>query len=190
MTRLDPLSLEDLTPEQKAVHDAIQSGPRGKNRNVGLVGPFGIWIRSPAVGMAIQNLGAVARFETSLPEDVKEVAICTVGAHFRAKFEFAAHRALALQAGVSEEILDAIQHERGPDFEDVRQQTAYRLAHQLLTDRRVNDETYDKAMSLFGESALIELVSIIGYYSLVSVTLNTFEVGVTGTMVDAWPDLP
>lgn len=190
MTRLEPITVEDLDPEQRGVYDAIQSGPRGKNRTVGLVGPFGIWVRSPAVGMAIQNLGAVARFTASLPEDVKEVAICAVGAHFRAKFEFAAHRALALQAGVKEEIVDAIQREAVPVFDDAGQRTAHDIARQLLTRKRIDDDAYARGKSQFGESALIELVSIIGYYCLVSVTLNAFEVGVGGNMVDAWPELP
>jgi len=190
MTRLTPINVEDLDAEQKLVYDAIQSGPRGKNRQVGLVGPFGIWVRSPKIGMAIQNVGAVARFATALSEDVKEVAICTVGAHFRAKFEFAAHRALALQAGVSEHIVDAIGRQAQPEFSNDRQRTAWAVAHQLLDDKRIDDDTFSTAMTQFGESALIELVSIIGYYCLVSVTLNTFEVPVTGTMTDPWPDLP
>lgn len=190
MMRLDAITVEDLTPEQKSVHDAIQSGPRGTGRNVGLVGPFGIWVRSPKVGMAIQNLGAVARYTDALPETVKEIAICTVGAHFKAKFEFAAHRALALKAGVEETVLDAIERDEKPALENEGQQLAYRIAHQLLTSKRIDDQVYRQAMEHFGESALIELVSIIGYYCLVSVTLNVFEVDVTAAMADPWPYLP
>lgn len=190
MSRLPPINEDDLTPEQKAVHDAIQSGPRGSNRTVGLVGPFGIWVRSPKIGMAVQQLGGVARFETSLPENVKEVAICTVGAHFRAKFEFGAHRALAIRAGVDEAALDAIAHDERPGFSDEQEQAAYDVAHQLLTAKRIDNPTYKAAHQLFGESALIELVSVIGYYCMVSVTLNMFEVDVTDGMVDPWPNLP
>ena len=190
MTRLKPISVEDLTRAQRDVHDAIQNGPRGKDRQVGLVGPFGIWVRSPEIGMAIQNLGSVARFTQALPEDVKEVAICTVGAHFKAKFEFAAHRAFAIKAGVDETVLDAIQQEEKPQITDPGQLIAYRVAHQLLTAKRIDDQVYDQAINRFGESALIELVSIIGYYCLVSVTLNVFEVDVTGQMADPWPNLP
>ncbi len=155
-----------------------------------MVGPFGIWVRSPRIGQAVQNVGAVARFQTALSEDVKEVAICTGGAHFMAKFEFAAHRSLALTAGVAEEILDAIHEDLRPTFQDDRQRIAYEFAHQLLAGKRILPETYSLATTLFDESALIELVSIIGYYCVVSVTLNAFEIGVTPTMVDPWPNLP
>lgn len=190
MTRLNAITPEDLTPEQKSVHDAIQRGPRGNGRNVGLVGPFGIWVRAPKVGMAIQNLGAVARYTEALPEAVKEIAICTVGAHFKAKFEFAAHRALALRAGVDQALVDAIGRDEKPAITDAGQRLAYRIAHQLLTAKRIDDQVYQQAFAHFGESALIELVSIIGYYCLVSVTLNVFEVDVTDTMTDPWPHLP
>ena len=189
MTRLKAMTVKDLTPEQKAVHDAIQKGPRGKGRTIGMVGPFGVWVRSPAVGMAIQNLGAVARFTPDLPEAVKEVAICTVGAYFRAKFEFAAHRVLGLQAGVEPVVLDAIRQDIAPEIEDTGQHLAYQVARQLLADKRIDDYTFDAAMAHFGESALIELVSIIGYYCLVSLTLNAFEVDLADNMEDPWPEL-
>lgn len=190
MSRLPHIDIEDLAPKGRELLDKIQQGPRGKNRNIGMIGPFGIWVRSPKIGEVVQNVGAVARYETDLPEDVKEVAICTVGAHFRAKFEFAAHRSLALTAGVSEDILDTIQAEETPLFSDDRQRLAHALAHQLLTARRILPETYAEAYTLLGESPLIELVSIIGYYCLVSVTLNAFEVELLPTMEDPWPDLP
>lgn len=190
MSRLSHLDVEELSPEQKELHDKIQQGPRGQGRNIGMIGPFGVWVRSPKIGDAIQNVGAVARFEGSLTEDVKEVAICTVGAHFRAKFEFAAHRNLALRAGVDEEIVDAIHNEQTPKFSDDKQRIAYQVAHQLLNAKRVYPDTYAEAEKLFGENTLIELVSIIGYYCMVSVTLNMFEIPLTDGMADPWPDLP
>ena len=96
MSRLSLLEVDDLSAEQRVIYDAIQSGPRGA---MGLAGPFGVWVRAPAVGNAIQQLGAAARFATSLDEATKEIAICTVGAHFKAKFELAAHKNLAQRAG-------------------------------------------------------------------------------------------
>ncbi len=188
--RLKELAVESLNPEQKALHDKIQQGPRGAGREIGMIGPFGVWVRAPRIGDAVQQVGAVARFETSLPEAVKEVAICTVGVHFRAKFEFSAHRRLAMRAGVDEAILDAIYEGETPSFTDEGQQVAYEMAHQLLNDKRIGDETYVRASRLFDETALIELVSIMGYYCCVSLTLNAFEVPVPSPMPDPWPELP
>jgi len=185
MPRLDTLDPEQLNDAQREVYDAIQSGPRGK---MPLVGPFAVWVRSPTIGNAVQTLGGVARFGTDLTEDVKEVAICTVGAHYHAKFEFAAHARLARNAGVDSEAVDALQAGAAPSFPNDEQATAHAVAKQLVEQHRIQDETYAKAVDLFGEARLIELVSIIGYYTLVSFTLNAFEVPLGDNMDDPFPD--
>jgi 4-carboxymuconolactone decarboxylase len=187
MSRLSPLSTDDLTPEQRAVYDAIQSGPRGA---MGLAGPFGVWVRAPRVGNAIQELGSAARFATSLDEATKEVAICTVGAHFKAKFELAAHKNLAMRAGISAEVTEAIHHGETPDFESEEHRISYVLTNQLLTRHRTDDATYSQGVELWGESGMIELVTVIGYYCIVCLTLNTFQIPVSETMEDPFPELP
>ena len=88
MSRLSPLTEADLNSEQRAVVDAIAAGPRGYR---GMEGPFGVYVRVPGVGHEVQALGAAVRYGTGLAENVKEVAICTVGAFFHSRFEFAAH---------------------------------------------------------------------------------------------------
>lgn len=187
MSRLSPLSVDSLNPEQRAVYDAIQSGPRGA---MGLHGPFGVWVRAPKVGNAIQELGAAARFATSLDEATKEIAICTVGAHFKAKFELAAHKNLAMRAGISAEVTEAIHHGDTPDFASEGHRVSYQLARQLLSQHRVDDATYRQGVELWGESGMIELVTVIGYYCIVSLTLNTFQIPVSETMEDPFPELP
>ncbi len=189
MNRLEPLDINALTPEQQAVLDAMQSGPRGaRHGRLGLIGPFGVWVRSPTVGNAAQAFGAVVRFESQLPENVKEVAICTVGAHFNAKFEFAAHGPMAIAAGVSENAVEAIRRGEPPTLEDNVEDLAYEIATALLTDHRMSDSLYSRARQAFSEGELIELVTIIGYYCLVSLTLNAFDVPLPDNMNDPFPD--
>ncbi len=187
MSRLSPIAEKDLTPEQRAVFDAIQGGPRG---NMGLVGPFGVYVRAPGVGNAAQALGAAVRYATALEENVKEVVICTVGAHFRSKFEFAAHAELARKAGVSESIIESLRIGESPVFDDERERTGHEIASQLLTQHRLSDELYAKGQRLLGETRLIELVATVGYYTLVSLTLNTFQVPLREGMTDPFPALP
>ena len=184
MSRLEPLAEDTFDEAQRAFVEALQSGPRGK---LGLIGPFGVWARSPKIGTAIQALGAMARFETALPEDAKEVAICAVGAHYRAKFEFAAHGPMAIAAGVPEAVVEAIRVGETPTFADDAQATAYRVAQALLVQHQLDADTYARALERFGESALIELVTLVGYYGLVSLTLNAFEVPLAPTMSDPFP---
>ena len=96
MPRLAPLDLNKLTPEQKKVADAIVAGPRG-----GLRGPFDPWLRRPELADRAQKLGEYCRFNNSLPRDLSELAICLVGRHFKAQYEFYAHARLAREAGLS-----------------------------------------------------------------------------------------
>lgn len=187
MSRLSPLTEADLTPEQRAVLDAIQSGPRGSR---GLVGPFGVYPRAPSIGHEAQALGAAVRFKaTTLPENVKEVAICTVGAFFHSKFEFAAHAALARKAGVADDVIEALRTGATPAFDDAREAAAHRVAATLLREHRLDDALYAEARDRLGETGLIELVATIGYYCLVSLTLNTFQIPLGEGMTDPFPDV-
>jgi 4-carboxymuconolactone decarboxylase len=186
--RLSKITIDDLAPDQRAVLEAIQSGPRArKHGSIGLVGPFGVWVRAPKIGLATQALGAAARFESSLPENVMEVAICTVGVFYRAKFEFAAHKALALAAGVSAEQLETMRTGGLPNFSGA-EDLAYRVATDLLNLHRIDSNTYAGALAQFQEDGLVELVTIIGYYCMVSMTLNAFEVPLSDGMEDPFPD--
>ncbi len=187
MPRLSTLTLDQLTTEQRAVHDAIQGGPRGK---MGLAGPFGVWVRAPNIGNAVQACGAAVRFGTDLPEPLKEIAICCVGAHFHAKFEFAAHANLARQAGVAQDIIDAIGQEVVPAFTDDSDALVYQLAQALLQRHRLTDDEYAAGVAALGETGMIELVTVIGYYCMVSFTLNTFEIPLSDTMTDPFPTYP
>jgi 4-carboxymuconolactone decarboxylase len=184
MSRLSKLDEDHLTPDVRAYVDALQSGPRGK---VGLIGPFGVWAHAPHLGMAAQAFGATLRFKTSLPERVKEIAICTVGAHYKAKFEFAAHGPMAIAAGVPADTVDAIRLGKDPELSDPADRASYRIARELLNEHRLSDATFADGKARFGEAALVELVTIIGYYCLISLTLNAFDVELTSRMIDPFP---
>ena len=186
MSQLEALALDQLTEDQLAVLNAINGGPRGGGTPIGLVGPFGVWVRAPRIGMAVQALGGVARFETSIAEDVKEVAICVVGAHYQAKFEFAAHARLAQAAGVDTAAIENIRVGRVPVLEGA-QWVAWSVATELMDAHHLSDATFTRAISQWNEEGLIELVSIVGYYCLVSLTLNAFDVPVLGNMEDPFP---
>ena len=188
MTRLSHLSEDQLDESQRAFMDSLARGPRGARQGrIGLIGPYGVWAHAPHVGEPAQQLGATLRFGIGLAENVKEVAICTVGAFFHARFEFAAHRRLALAAGVDEDLLNALQAgKRPPATGD--EAIAHAVAEELLTHHRLSDGTYADALAAFEEAGLVELVSLIGYYAMISFTLNAFDVDLVDGMVDPWPE--
>lgn len=186
--RLSPLGRDELSVEQQAVLDAIEQGPRGSgNPGIGMIGPFGCWVRAPKVGNAVQQLGEAIRFDGSLPENIKEVAICTVGVYYRAKFEFSAHRRLAIRAGVPGQALDQMVSGEDPDFSG-DELVSFTIASQMVNQHRVLNETYAAGVAAFGEEGMIELVATIGYYCLISLTLNTFQVPLEEGMRDPFPE--
>lgn len=170
MPRLAPLDLAKLTPEQKKVADAIVAGPRGALR-----GPFEPWLRSPALADRAQKLGEYCRFHNSLPNDLSELAICLIGRHFKAQYEFYAHARLAKEAGLSEAIVEAIRTRQTPPFTRDVERIVYDFVSEYLATNRVSAANYKRALDAFGEKGVVDLVGVCGYYMLVSMTLNVFE---------------
>lgn len=173
MTRLAPLDLDTLTPEQQRVADAIRSGPRG-----GLRGPFEAWLRSPGLAEPAQLTGAYCRFGTELPGDVRELAILLTGKHWKAQFEFWAHARIARDEGLPEPVIEAIRSGETPSLARPDLQLVYDLVTEYFATHRLAQATYDRALAILGERGLVDLAGIVGYYGLVSMTLNVFEVPV------------
>ena len=171
MPRLTPLTDDAMTPEQRRSADAIRSGPRG-----GLRGPFEAWLRSPGLCDPAQQLGAHVRFGTALPGDVSELAILLTGQRWQAQFEFWAHARLAKAAGLPDDVIEAIRTGAVPTLarEDLR--VAYALVSEYFATNRLSAGTHERAIATFGEAGLVDLIGTVGYYSLVSMTLNVFEV--------------
>ena len=170
MSRLSTPPYDAMTPDQKRVHDAITSGPRGSIR-----GPFLAWINNPDMADRAQQLGEYFRFNTSISRDLAEIAICVTGAHYKAEFEWWAHRQFALDEGVPEDVLDAIQQGREPVFDTIAAKTVYQTARALNEHHRLTDEEFATARQVLGEQGLVDVIGLCGYYALVSLTLNTYE---------------
>jgi 4-carboxymuconolactone decarboxylase len=171
MARLAPLDLDNLDPEQQRVADEIRSGPRG-----GLRGPFEAWLRAPGLAEHAQKVGAYVRYGSSLPRDLNELAIILTGKHWKAQFEFWAHARLAVEAGLDPAIVEAVRTGQEPPFTREEERVVYDFVTEYFATGRVSDANYERAKTAFGESGIVDLVGACGYYSLVSMTLNVFEV--------------
>ncbi|WP_428531026.1 carboxymuconolactone decarboxylase family protein [Rhodopila sp.] len=171
-TRFPPLSHEQMTDEQRAVVDSIQSGPRG----AGLRGPFNALLRSPALCDLVQRVGAYVRFGSSIPAPLNELAICMAGRKWGAQYEFYAHRRLGIDAGLNPAILDAIAEGRRPAEMTGDETIVYEFVTDLLSTGQVSGARYGAAMNRFNERGIMDLVGAVGYYSLVSMVLNVAQV--------------
>jgi len=169
---------ENLTPEQRKVYDAIRSGARSKLANSAaaqpgpLGGPFNVWLRSPGIGNLIQGLGEEIRFRSSLPSKLNEFAIIITARQWTSQYEWFAHHRLALEAGLDPAIGQDIAHGRRPSKMDADERIVYDFSRELHETHGVSDATYQAALERFGERGVVDLISVNGYYVLVSMCLN------------------
>jgi 4-carboxymuconolactone decarboxylase len=171
MSRLPALRYEQMSPEQQRIHDEIAAGPRGQ-----VVGPLEVWLHAPGLADPAQKLGTYLRFHSALPPALTELAILVTARHWRAECEWLAHARLARATGIPEAVIEALRTDAEPALADARSRAVYALARELHATRTVSEATYAAAEAALGQRALVDLVGLLGYYALVSMTLNAFAV--------------
>jgi len=171
MARLPDLVPETLSPAQRKVYDAIVAGPRGV-----VQGPLKVWLNSAELASRAQELGAFCRYHTSLPKRLSELAILITGAHWKAGFEWFVHAPAGISAGLDPAVVEAIRVGREPEFSKTDEAALYAFTRELLEKRRVSNVTYKRTVEALGELGAVELVGILGYYALISMTIVAFEV--------------
>jgi len=176
MSRLQPKSYEQLVPEQQVLFDEIVANRPVKPVNDNIGGPFDIWLRSPTLGKHLMDLGTFFRFETSVNRRYIELAILVTGAYWQAQFEWFAHEPMARNAGVPDEVIAAIKVGNMPTFEDAGDRASYTLAQELHQTKQVSQTAFDQAQAQFGEAGVAELIGLCGFYGMVSMYLNGFDI--------------
>lgn len=170
--RLPVIPPDQMTPAQRAVYDATVSGKRGR-----MPPPAQAWLHAPEFAMRAQALGEYIRYESSIPADLNEVAILVTARHWTSHFEWYAHRKLAEAAGLPREIIEAIRDRREPPFTDPRARIIWEYATTLHETRTIPQDLHDRMVAAWGEAGVVDVVGACGYYTLVSMTLNGFDVG-------------
>lgn len=170
--RLRAIPEDKLTERQRALRQAIMSGPRGK---LTMDGPFAAFLHAPDYGDFAQQLGAFCRYQTSLPQRLSEFAILTTARLWRAQYEWVAHVPHAMRAGVAAATIRDLRAGRRPQRAPADERAIYDFIVQLYRTRRVSDAAYRRVHKLLGDGGTVELVGILGYYALISMTLNVFR---------------
>ena len=170
--RLPKLDQASFTPEQQALAESIKSGPRGQFK---LSGPFAVYLHAPEFGELAQKLGGHLRFNTSVPPRLSEFAILVTAQHWKAQYEWAMHGPMAEKQGVKPQTIRDLQAGRAPKSAPADEKAIYAFAKELYAKRRVSTPTYNRVRKILGDAGTVELVGILGYYALVSMTLNTFR---------------
>jgi 4-carboxymuconolactone decarboxylase len=187
ITRFAPLKAEELNPAQKAWADSIAAPPRNaKFTNA----PYRAYIRNPDLAPRLTNLTDYLRWNTSLPPRLSELAILITARQWTAQYEWFAHYPLALKAGLDQKVAAAIALGKRPDNMKDDEAALYDLATALYRDKKVSDPVYKAALDKFGERGIMDIIGIIGYYDITSMTLITMQAGAPNDSVPQLPELP
>jgi 4-carboxymuconolactone decarboxylase len=180
--RFPILQPDQMSAEQKKLLDALLAGPRGGGdtspeavEKMLRGGPFNPWIRSPDLGNRLQNVGAYIRYKTSLPLKLNEFAILITAREWTSQYEWYAHYPLAMKAGLDAKLADELALGKRPSAMKDDEAAVYDCI-ELHRTRNVDDAAFNRALALFGEQGVVDLIGVSGYYTAVSMTLNVAQV--------------
>ena len=171
MTRIPLPSPETFTAEQQRVYEAIVAGPRGALR-----GPLRAALHNPELADKWQQLGELLRYRTSLPPQLKELAILVTGRHCHAQLEWHIHERMALKAGLSPDVIADVYAGRRPRALDADGLAIYDYAEELNRRKTVGEANYHRVLERWQAVGVVELTALIGYYTMVAMTLNCHDI--------------
>jgi 4-carboxymuconolactone decarboxylase len=166
--RMPPLAADKLTAAQKKAIEEFKAA-----RSADISGPFIALLRSPEVLSRARAMGDYLRYKSSLPPRLSEFVILLTARQWTQNYEWSAHAPLARQAGLSPDVITAIAEGRRPDKMAEDEDILYTLSDELHRNQSVSDPTYARAVGKFGEGGVIDTLGIIGYYTMLSMVMNT-----------------
>ncbi len=171
MPRISLPSPDTMSPEQRRVHDQIVSGRRGR-----IQGPLRAALHNPELAQRWSALGELLRYGTGLTPRQSELAILVTGRSCRSPFEWYAHRPEAEKAGLPAALIEAVLAQTPPQDMTEDDAAVYHFAIELNRHRSVSSATYERALARLGERGVVELAALVGYYTMVAMTLNAHEI--------------
>jgi 4-carboxymuconolactone decarboxylase len=165
MARVPYVQREDLDPEGQKIYDRIRED---RNRpEVGL--QFRALLNSPQAAGHLTSLGAQLRFHTSMPEELKELAIILVAREWNSHIEWTGHSVLAARAGVSQESIESVRTGRAPQGLTEEEAVIARYVQEVLRNKKVSDSTFAAAHRMLGDRGVVDLTLTISYYTALAV---------------------
>lgn len=171
MPRIPLPSPETLTPEQRRVYDAVVNGPRGQVR-----GPLLAALHRPELADKWQQFGELLRYRTSLPPKLNELAILVTARHCNCELEWHVHEEMALKAGLARDIIEDVRVALRPAGADADALAIFDFAEELNRTKTVSAETYGRVLERWKVVGVVELTALVGYYTMVAMTLNAHEI--------------
>lgn len=174
MARLPQIDPDGLSSEQRGIYDRIMR-ERGHMR-----GPFAVWLRNAELCENTLKLQEMFASRVKLERRLLELMILVAARQSDAEYAWFIHEPYALKFGVSRDVIEAVRARQTPEFGREDERLVYDITTELNNTRTLSDASYQRGMAMFGEQAMVELVSAVGFYSMVAMTLNAFAVAVPG----------
>jgi len=174
MARIDPIPMENMTKQQKRINDEI-AGSRGGGP---AKGPFALWLQTPELADKANSFGSYLRQNTTVPQRLVELAVLVVARTYTAQYEWYAHEKYVENVGLDPKIVDAIRTRTEPEIKNADEQIVYAVTQELSVQRTLSDETYKRAIEELGETTVLELITIIGFYTMVAIVLVSYQVDI------------
>ena len=168
--RLPPIDPAQYTPEQQRVATQI-AGARGNVR-----GPFTVWLRDPKIAEHANAFGIALRDSKHFERRLFELAVITVCRAWSVQYAWSAHVGAAEKAGITPDVIAAIQNSRRPDFKRDDERIVYDVATEIMQTKELGQATYDRAIAQFGAEGTVDLITTVGYYAMVGIFLKSFDV--------------
>lgn len=169
--RIDLPKSDTMSAEQMEVYNAVISGPRGT-----VVGPLRAALLNPVLADRWQKFGETLRYNTGLPKRISELAIIATARRWNSDLEWIIHAKAALEGGLPDDVVTAIQRCESPSFKAQDEAEVYEFARQILETGKVEENTYDQVKARWGDIGVVELTAVVGYYSMVAMTLNAHQI--------------
>ena len=166
--RFPRLTIDQMTPEQRAVAAEIAAGPRGEVR-----GPYVALLHHPELARRLQSLGEQLRWKAKLPPRLLEMAVLVTARRWTCQHEWVMHEKLAREAGLGADTIEAISESRKPQHLSAEEAAIYAFCTDAHATGRVSDVAFEEIKARFGLDGVLELLALCGYYSMMAMVLNT-----------------
>ena len=170
MPRFADVKPDQLTPDNKALYEAVRAG-RPK-----LVGPFSVLMHNPPLAGAISQVVDAIRRDGKLDKRLYELIVLITARHAGAAYAWAVHDPLGRKAGLSGDVVEAIQAKKKPNFAKADEKAIYEAVTELLTTNKIGEPAYQELVKQFGLETTIEIVACVGLYCMIGAVINAFEV--------------
>ena len=164
-----------IPPQQYNEEQKVAAEEFLEARNVSVFGPFEPLMHSPDVMNQARSMGDYLRYKSALGNTLSELVILITAREWTQDYEWFVHYPIALKAGIDADTADAIAEGRRPNNMSDDQEIVYNFSMELHRNKRVSDQTYQRAQERFGNKGIVDLTGINAYYTLLAMQMNVAQ---------------